>query len=343
MKSKCLSVICVCLLAVSVAGCGSATSEEIVSIEPETLIVEESQTEVEEQKKVEKQTEEEVTADLTFEDLAKLRFEFSSGAGAWAENFTIEKDGYFKGLFNDSDMGSTGEGYSDGTRYSSSYTGHFTDLVKINEYTYEMKLADISYRNPAGTEEISDNIRYIYTESYCLGGTDTFTIYLPGTPLSELSEAERIWLFLNGSSDTELSMVAIVDKDNEYGIYSYERPSPLEDAQMTLDSYRESYEYYGKRLSEAATTEEMVEYSGTMYGLSDDCLNYIWNLVRYNVEQEEYKQILAEQREWIAQKEAKAKETSIEYEGGSFAAVSYNDTLASLTMERCEELIEYLK
>ena len=40
--------------------------------------------------------EPEVEEEFSFEDLSKRRFEFSSGAGAWSENFTIEKDGYYK-------------------------------------------------------------------------------------------------------------------------------------------------------------------------------------------------------------------------------------------------------
>lgn len=336
MKSKILTMTLTVVLTATATGCGSASPEDN-SIQYETIepIRAEETTTLE--------TEVPEAADLTFSDLAERLFGFSSGAGGWSEEFTIEKDGFFTGNYHDSDMGDTGEGYADGTIYSSSYSGHFTELTKINDYTYKMKLADISYKEPAETEEIRDNVRYIYTEAYCLGGTDTFTIYLPGTPLSELTEDVCNWLSMMNQSETELTMVAIVDETNGYGIYSLERPEPLEDAQMTFDSYRDSYDYYSDRLSEADTTAEMVEYSGAMYEISDECLNYIWNLIRYNVEEDKYQKILEEQRVWISEKEAKAKETSSEYEGGSFAAVSYNDTLATLTMERCEELIEYLK
>lgn len=363
MKGKKLSVALALVFATAVVGCGTATPPEINSISVEeaesvgTEAYSEASESAAEENVAEESTIEESAIEesepagheeaeifeLTFSDLAKLQFGFSSGAGAWSEEFTIEKDGYFTGLFNDSDMGVTGEGYEDGTRYSSSYSGYFTDLVKINEYTYQMKLADISYDEPVGTEEISDNVRYIYTDSYCLGGTDTFTIYLPQTPINELSEEICMWLMVDKQDEGKLNMIAIADETNGYGIYSYDRLEPLEDAQMTFDGYKGSYDYYSNLLSEAETTAEMVEYSGAMYELSDKCLNYIWNLIRYNVEEEKYNEILAEQREWISEKEAKAKEASAEYEGGSFAAVSYNDTLATLTIERCEELIAYLK
>ena len=89
-----------------------------------------------------------------------------------------------------------------------------------------MKLADITYKETPDTTEISDSIRYIYTDSYCLGGTDTFTIYLPGTPVSELSGDVWMWLRMANQSETELTMIAIVDETNGYGIYSYDRLNP---------------------------------------------------------------------------------------------------------------------
>lgn len=160
---------------------------------------------------------------FTFADLTKLRFEFSSGAGAWGEEFMIEPDGTFTGLFHDSDMGDVGEDYPNGTRYSSSYTGYFTDLTQINEYTYTMELRDISYKEPAQKVEILDGVRYIYTESYCLGAARELLVYLPGTPLSELSEEVKIWLSLYDSEEPHLTMTVLVDPVNQYGIYSYER------------------------------------------------------------------------------------------------------------------------
>lgn len=339
------------LFSIAVTGCGASYTEEPYTLQYEP--VESSaaeEPEVSEEKTIEStgqdlvvESEETELNDLNFATLSKRRFEFCSGAGGWSEEFTIEKDGYFTGKFHDSNMGSTGEGYDNGTFYGCSYSGHFTDLIKINDYTYQMKLADISYKEPVDTEEIRDNVRYIYTKSYCLGGTDTFTIYLPGTPMSELAEEERIWLYSNNQSDAELTMIAIVDKENGYGIYSYERFSPLEDAQMTFHMYQDSYHYYSDKLSEAYTTAEMVEYSGRMYEYSDECLNYIWNLIRYNVEEDKYSVILDEQRQWIVNKENSGEEAMAEYEGGSLAMVNYNSTLASLTIERCEELIEYLK
>lgn len=283
------------------------------------------------------------SAILTFEELSKWQFGFSSGAGGWEDVFTVEKDGFFTGKYHDSDMGDIGEGYDKGTRYSSSYSGHFKGLEKLDAYTYKLTLSDITYKEETGTQEILDGIRYVYTDAYALGNNDTFLVYLPGTPVSCFSEEVWVWLRDHNGSETELTMPVLVDEKNGYGIYSYERMTPLEDARVNYEAYKESYAHYTQMASEGTTTMEIREYTAAMYDVSDECLNYLWNLVRYNVEEEEFEKILAEQRQWIAEKEEKADAAEAEWEGGTFAPIIYLDTKAEMTMQRCEELLQYME
>lgn len=329
-KIKVIFMVLSLMMTAAITGCGvkNYVNENMTS---EDQIVE----------SVSKETDDMSVTDLTFADLSKLQFEFMSGAGGWSEEFTIEKDGALRGNYHDSDMGDTGEEYPNGTMYCSSYAGQFTELHKLNDYTYAMKLANISYKDAVGTDEICDEMHYVYTESYCLGGNDTFKVYLPGTPLSELSEEEYLWISYENESETELTMTIIVDEKNEYAIYSYQRPEPFEDARMTFDTSKSSYDYYDNKCLEAETTVEMVVCTESMYKVSDDCLNYIWSLIKYNVDEDKYDEILAEQREWVAKKEERAEK--ITSEGGSMAAADCNRIMAELTMERCKELIAYLE
>jgi len=230
MKSR-LLLISLIMLLITAAGCGEEIRDEIrnessdVSCEASDFSCEESETvpteEVAEETEpvidVPDEPDVQEIVELTFEELSKRRFEFCSGAGGWAENFTIEADGSFTGEFHDSDMGSR-------TYYYSAYSGHFTNLTKIDDYTYQMTLADIAYEDTVGTEEIVDEVLYVYTGSYCLGETDTFTIYLPGTPLDNLSEEICRWIYYANDSETQLTMIVIADETNGYGIYSYDRP-----------------------------------------------------------------------------------------------------------------------
>ena len=310
----------------------TVTNEEIQKEETTPEETQQEQTDPDEQEN-----------DLTFADLAKYDYSFLSGAGGWSEEFQIEKDGFFHGMFHDSEMGSTGEGYPNGTMYYSIYTGHFGNLIKVDEYSYEMQLLDISYKYETGTEEIIDEIKYIYSDSYCLGGNTGFKVYVPGTPLSNLSESVVSWLRMANGDENTLTMYAIVDEKNEYGIFSSERVSALEEADMCYFSYQNSWNVYGDYLADAQTTQEMKTYLDKRYELADECMNYLWRIVKYNVSEEKFEQLLQDQREWLAKRDENATLASAEFEGGTFAAVAYAESLATDTIERCSFLLTFLQ
>lgn len=357
MKKRVLATIVAVCLSVAVTACGKEQQNDTMELEllpgvgkPDETVNDTKNVSNEDGEITEKTDSreeipsvEQVTS-ISFEDLSTRQFYFSSGVGAWGEEFVIEKDGYFTGKYHDSNMGETGEDYPEGTFYSCSYSGHFTDITKVGEYTYEMKLTDISYKEEPGTEEILDGIKYVTTDAYFMAAGDTFRIYLPGMPLGEMSEDLYLWVRDYNQSESELTMIVIADEKNELAAVSVNRLAPAEDAQMTYNTYKESFDYYADKLTnEAQTTLDMAIYSGKMYELSDDCLNYLWNLIRYNVPKDRYSEILEEQRAWIKEKEEIGKEIADVYAGGSLAGVSVNDALAQFTMERCAKLLEYLQ
>ena len=87
-------------------------------------------------------------------------------------------------------------------------------------------MENLIYDNTPGEEEIADNVKYIYSEAYGLAGTDTFKLYLPGTPVSELTEEEYFWVRWanghDGQEDTEekLTIQVIVNEAEEYAMYA---------------------------------------------------------------------------------------------------------------------------
>ena len=352
MRKKWITVFGMVAVIAVLNGCGAGETgtSNMTGRQPTPTIAEQERTEtptdsiqLEHTAQSEQEPEEQQTTQFGFTDLSKRRFEFCSGAGAWSEEFTIEKDGYVTGKFHDADMGDVGEGYADGTFYCCSYSGHFTELIKVNEYTYRMTLSDISYKEEVDTEGIVDNVRYIYTESSFLQPGDTVSIYLPGAPVEVFSEDTWIWLSMANEGEKELSVISLVNDRSGYGVYSCERFAPLEDAKMTYQTYKDSYDYFNEKLINAMTTMEMVECLSKMYEHSDECLNYIWNLVRYNTKDDVFEDILEEQRAWIKEKEAAAEESQSMYEGGTLAQVDYLSVLADMTIKRCEELIKYLE
>ena len=124
-----------------------------------------------------------------------IGFVFSSGAGAWSTNLILKPDGSFEGGFHDSDMGDTGEGYDRGIVYVSGFTGKFSDIHKIDDYTYTMKLQELNLDKEPGQEWIEDEIKYISWEAYGLSGGTNFVFYLPGTSVSGLPEEFVSWIW----------------------------------------------------------------------------------------------------------------------------------------------------
>lgn len=124
-----------------------------------------------------------------------LDFGFSSGAGAWATELTLNPDGTFTGSYYDSNMGESGDGY-DATVYVCDFSGRFGNIQKEDDNTYTMTLELCSTEKPAGEEWIDeDRVRYVASEPYGIDGGATFKLYLPGTPVESLPEEYISWIF----------------------------------------------------------------------------------------------------------------------------------------------------
>lgn len=127
-------------------------------------------------------------------------FTFSSGAGAWATNLSLNADGTFVGDYHDSEMGLTGEGYPNGTVYICTFQGQFTDAQPINENSYRLTLDHVSV-DERPEEEIRDKILYAAAGPHGLTVGDPesadlareFILLTPETPVSTLDEELLFW------------------------------------------------------------------------------------------------------------------------------------------------------
>lgn len=184
---------------------------ETESEEPATVSTTEAETTTEEA--------EEIPEDIGFSygKLQHTTFIFSSGAGAWETDLSVDADGNFSGMFHDSEMGDTGEGYPCGSIYFSEFSGRFGQLEKVDDYTYATTIESIEYVNEPGTEEIKDEMRYMYSEAYGLENAGRILFYLPGRPLDSFSEEERSWmnLYLMNNYGGKLPMVLLCNENEE--------------------------------------------------------------------------------------------------------------------------------
>lgn len=125
-------------------------------------------------------------AENIFEQLPS-EFIFSSGAGAWMTVLNIADDGTFTGEYHDSNYDEV---------YICNFSGRFSKPEKISEYIYSMNLEHIAQEGTPGDVYYENDIKYIVSDPYGMDNADQFYIYLPGAPISELSDDFLSWAHL---------------------------------------------------------------------------------------------------------------------------------------------------
>ena len=152
---------------------------------------------------------------LEFADLTDFVFWFASGAGAWSTEVRILPDGTFHGKHWDTDAGSTGPDFPEGTRYFCSFSGKFSSLKKTDEYEYSMKCEFLTQEGVVGEEEIIDGVRYITSDPYGFDNADMFFLYLPGKDINGLPEEFLNWVGMPRGIDYKS-----IDILDFYGLYN---------------------------------------------------------------------------------------------------------------------------
>ena len=302
-----------------------------------------------------------VLAEETFSyaDVSELEFCFSSGVGGWATYLWIDEDGSFEGSYHDTDMGTTGEGYPNGTVYACDFFGKFSVLEKVDEYTYSTEIESIELKETPGTTEILDGVQYVYSEPYGLNDSKEVLFYLPGTPLDELPEEFLSWVGyyhsddgyhnLDDKEETELPFVGLYNENAEEGFSSYEKrdisvEEPLSAMDMELREIEEKAAELEAQLDSGFLAQlELNRVSGELYMLWDDELNSIWGRLKKLLPKDEMEQLTSEELEWIKEKEAAVAAAGAEMEGGSMQPLLENSEAARLTRIRVYELAEYME
>lgn len=186
------------VLVMGLSACGGAVAETTVptTVVPEAETTEPVPTETAPTEPIPVETEPAETVPEAVQlPLAEetVEFLFTSGAGAWSTQMSLNRDGSFTGVFHDSEMGDRAEEYPNGSVYICNFSGVFTDIRQISEYAYAMTLTDIQTEYQEGEEWIEDEIRYIASGPYGLEESTEFVLYLPDTPLDQMSEVFLFW------------------------------------------------------------------------------------------------------------------------------------------------------
>ena len=194
--------------------------------------------------------------------ISALSWEFMSGAGAWSTEMQIQADGAFNGTFHDSEMGEAGEDYPDGTIYGCSFHGRMTVVEQADAYSWKVRIDELALDEGQVPEAIEEGIRFVTTDPYGLSAGDEMLLYMPGTPVSALTEDMLFWAHL---------------------INPEERPDGLED--WFLYSAKNESGFVGfPPFDEVSlpnpwvdmTAEELTEASGLTFGVPEGAENVIY-------------------------------------------------------------------
>lgn len=335
-------VVLICIVVLS--GCGKNVGENTqFSNESDSGVSTETE-EVSEE--IQEAISEKDLDESLFTEFKNLKFTFLSGAGGWSTELTIAEDGTFKGTYHDSEMGSATESYPNGTYYYCSFHGKFAEPVQQSEYIYSTTIESISYDNLAGTEEIKDGTRYIYSDAYGLDSGKEILIYLPGMLIEDLPEGYLSWVASNWRMDYEFTLnnstlpfYGLYNVNEEQGFSSYDI---IDDLKQSL-TYREETvaELEDSIMNDPYLTQtDLNEKTQQMYEIWDLTLNEIWGILKRNLSADEMSALTKKQLDWISMKEKSMKEAGAEFEGGSMYGMVVSQRGAELTKERVYELME---
>lgn len=161
------------------AGCGVQQPEEPPAAETQGM--EATQKETAEDPAVLVETE------LTYEELPES-YLLASGAGGWSTQLFLQAKGFFNGEYHNSDMGSTGTDYPNGTVYRCRFSGWLGLLEQEENGAWSMEILSLETQDEPETVWYEDGKRIIGSTAYGLEGAKKLIVYPAGFPIKDLSE-----------------------------------------------------------------------------------------------------------------------------------------------------------
>lgn len=114
------------------------------------------------------------------------------------------------------------------------------------------------------------------------------------------------------------------------------------DIAVRLSQVEEQAGELEEKMQSESSQVNLNETASEIYELWDKELNVLWSRLKETLSEEEMSELVTEEREWIAFKEAEAEAAGSGLEGGSMYALIVSQKKAELTRERVYELAAYL-
>ena len=278
-------------------------------------------------------------ADSLFSQLKNLEFYFSSGAGGWRTILHIDGSGGFSGTYSDSDMGS-GENGIHRIQMRCDFSGQFTQPVRVNDYTYSVRIDEITYEKEAGTDEVIGVTHYYYTDPYGLEDAEDILIYLPGAPLGQLPQEFRSWVGYSENTRDELPFYALNNAVHQQGFSSYDRLESIRDSLEWMEDSAASIktELTGGTLTQA----EQEEWAASLAEIWGGALDDLWGCLEQRLDPAELEPLAVEQTAWISWKDEQVTQAGADPHEGCTQAAAEDMAAAELTRDRVYELLDWL-
>ncbi|WP_138160558.1 copper amine oxidase N-terminal domain-containing protein [Peptoniphilus catoniae] len=146
---------------------------------------------------------------------------FSSGVGNWETYLRLYPNGDFIGKYYDINYGESGKKYPGGTMYICIFNGSFSNIKKVDDYTYAMTIKNIKTKYPLDKTWIKGNMKNIASEPYGLENGKEFEFYLPGKPTKGLSEDFLLWnYYTSNEKPLKLETHALRNLTDDTGFFN---------------------------------------------------------------------------------------------------------------------------
>ncbi|MDO5547109.1 MAG: lysozyme inhibitor LprI family protein [Eubacteriales bacterium] len=130
--------------------------------------------------------------------------------------------------------------------------------------------------------------------------------------------------------------------DDEDGEAIVEEPAEKSQAYTDFASRLEALQSEFTSGDAGADNATMTANADDLYQRSDALLNDIYQYVKANTDSSTFASIQQEERNWIAQRDAKAETDASDWVGGSGYNLIYLSSRTESTLDRCEALLNYI-
>ena len=122
-----------------------------------------------------------------------------------------------------------------------------------------------------------------------------------------------------------------------------EEISPATSKEDYLDKLN-AMEEADKKEEAKTTTVDMIQQEEARLKRWDEALNEIYEVLKTQLTTDEMEKLRIEQLDWLEARDVTAKEASLKFQGGSMEPLEYVATQATLTKDRCYEVVaEYME